>query len=65
MQNPLPGFTSVAAIDQLQNVQSNTNYFDAAADGILPAVSWVMPTTNRGEHPPDNIGNGQAWVTGS
>ena len=31
--------------------------------GTLPAVSWVMPTTNRGEHPPDDIGNGQAWVT--
>ena len=63
MQNPLPGFKTVAVDHQLQNVQSNANYFKAAADGTLPAVSWVMPTTNRGEHPPDDIGNGQAWVT--
>jgi phospholipase C len=63
VQNPLPGFKTVAVDHQLQNVQSNANYFKAAANGALPAVSWVMPTTNRGEHPPDDIGNGQAWVT--
>ena len=46
VQNPLPGFKTVAVDHQLQNVQSNANYFKAAADGTLPAVSWVMPTTN-------------------
>ena len=39
------------ATDQLENVQSNANYFKAAADGTLPAVSWVMPTTNSGRAP--------------
>ncbi|MGZ5300220.1 MAG: alkaline phosphatase family protein [Actinomycetota bacterium] len=63
VQNTLPGFKTVAADHQLENIQSNENYFEAAADGSLPKVSWVMPTTNRGEHPPDDIGNGQAWVT--
>jgi phospholipase C len=63
VQNPLPGFRTVAVDHQLQNVQSNTKFFNAAAGGNLPSVSWVMPTTNKGEHPPDYIGNGQAWVT--
>ena len=63
VQNTLPGFKTVAVDHQLENIQSNEHYFDAAAAGTLPKVSWVMPTTNRGEHPPDDIGNGQAWVT--
>jgi phospholipase C len=63
VQNPLPGFRTVAVDHQLKNVQSNKNYFAAAKGGSLPSVSWVMPTTNRGEHPPDYIGNGMAWVT--
>jgi phospholipase C len=63
VQNTLPGFKTVEVDHQLRNIQSNERYFAAAADGSLPNVSWVMPTTNRGEHPPDDIGNGQAWVT--
>jgi len=63
VQNPLPGFHTVEADDQLRNVQSNENYFDAAAAGSLPEVSWVMPTEDLSEHPPDNIADGQAWVT--
>jgi phospholipase C len=62
-QNPLPGFGTIEASGQIGRVTANTRYFDAAAAGSLPAVSWVMPTLNRGEHPPDAIDNGQAWVT--
>jgi phospholipase C len=63
VQNPLPGFTSVAATGQLDNVRPNTEFFGAAKAGNLPSVSWVMPTTDIGEHPPDSIAAGQAWVT--
>ena len=63
MQNPLPGFTTVEKTNTFANVQSNTNYFDSAANGTLPSVSWVMPTEGVGEHPPDNIADGEAWVT--
>jgi phospholipase C len=63
VQNPLPGFRTVAVDHQLHNVQANTKFFNAAAAGSLPSVSWVMPTTHKSEHPPDYIGNGQAWVT--
>jgi phospholipase C len=62
-QNPLPGFQTVEQTGQLGNVKDNAEFFGAAASGNLPSVSWVMPTMNRGEHPPDLIGNGQAWVT--
>ena len=63
VQNPLPGFTTVEQTDTFANVQSNRNYFDAAAAGTLPSVSWVMPTAGVSEHPPDNIADGEAWVT--
>jgi phospholipase C len=63
VQNPLPGFKAVAKTNQLDDIVPNTEYFQAAADGTLPSVSWVMPTTGLGEHPPDDIRKGQAWVT--
>ena len=63
VQNPLPGFKTVETNGQLGNIQSNENYFDSAANGTLPDVSWVMPTEDLSEHPPDNIADGQAWVT--
>ena len=63
IQNPLPGFTSVAATGQLDNIRPNAEFFRAAADGKLPQVSWIMPTMNNSEHPPHNIAPGQAWVT--
>ncbi len=63
VQNPLPGFKTVETNGQLGNIQSNENYFASAKAGTLPSVSWVMPTENLSEHPPDNIADGQAWVT--
>jgi phospholipase C len=63
VQNPLPGFKTVAKTNKLKNIQSSDNYFAAAANGELPNISWVMPSAKRGEHPPNFIGNGQAWVT--
>jgi phospholipase C len=63
VQNPLPGFRTVEETGQLDNIRPNTEFFEAAADGTLPSVSWVMPTQGMGEHPPDDIRDGQAWVT--
>jgi phospholipase C len=63
VQDPLPGFTAVARTHQLSNVRSNLDYFAAARAGTLPAVSWVMPTIGRSDHPPGDISRGQAWVT--
>jgi phospholipase C len=61
--NPLAGFTSVSATGQLDNIRPHHEFFDAAATGTLPSVSWVVPTMGNSEHPPDDIRKGQAWVT--
>jgi phospholipase C len=63
IQDPLPGFTAVAQTHQLGNIRSNREYFRVVGNGTLPAVSWVMPMIGRSEHPPTDIGDGQAWVT--
>ena len=63
VQNPLPGFRTVHVTGQLDNVRPNTEFFEAAAEGTLPSVSWVMPMKDGSEHPPQDIRTGQAWVT--
>ena len=50
--NPLPSFTDVTQDDQLSNIQSLSNFFTAAKNGTLPAVSWINPNGNVSEHPP-------------
>jgi phospholipase C len=62
-QNPLPGFTDVHQTDQLDNVTGHKAYYAAAANGTLPSVSWVMPYSGVGEHPPYSIAPGQKFVT--
>lgn len=63
IQNPLPGFRTVKATDGFSNIRPHARFFEAAAHGNLPSVSWVMPSYGDSEHPPDSISNGQAWVT--
>ncbi len=62
--NPLPNFATVNENHQLANVQEVSNFYRAAADGTLPAVSWVVPDDDLSEHPPRSIAVGQAFVTG-
>lgn len=61
--NPLPDFATVQQNDQLKNIQSTKRFFQAAAGGTLPAVSWVVPGYEESEHPPALVSKGQAWVT--
>ena len=61
--NPLPWFTTVRQDGQLGNVKSTSNFFDDAAGGKLPAVSWLIPNHKFSEHPPASIDDGQAYVT--
>ena len=63
IMNPLPGFKTVQVTKQFKNIRPNTEFFDAAANGTLPSVSWVVPTLGVSEHPPDSIALGQEWVT--
>lgn len=62
--NPLPYFDTVKQDGQLDNVQSLTNFYTAAKNGTLPAVSWIAPTGAVSEHPPAKVSAGQAYVTG-
>ena len=62
--NPLPSFTDVSQDNQLSNIQSLTDFFTAAANGDLPAVSWIDPNGTVSEHPPALVSAGQTYVTG-
>ena len=63
VQNPLPGFASIEATGQFENIRPNTDFLAMAEQGNLPAVSWIMPVKDGGDHPPDDISKGQAFVT--
>jgi phospholipase C len=61
--NPLPLFADVQQDHQVKNVQGLHNYFVAARNGTLPAVSWITPSNSTSEHPPASVHQGQAYVT--
>jgi phospholipase C len=62
--NPLPGFQTVHDDNQTGNIKFHPSYFDAAKNGTLPSVSWVIPGTGYSEHPSHGtITAGQAFVT--
>jgi phospholipase C len=62
VQNPLPGFAATVATGQLDNIRPNSEFIRDARAGNLPSVSWFMPEQDKGEHPPDSIEVGQAYV---
>jgi phospholipase C len=64
-QNPLPWFTTVREDDQLGNIMTHDQYYEAAASGDLPTVSWIMPYSGVGEHPNSGepIWKGERHVT--
>ncbi|HKO28798.1 MAG TPA: alkaline phosphatase family protein [Solirubrobacteraceae bacterium] len=62
--DPLPDFTDVREDHELPESQEPlSNYYDAAANGTLPNVSWVTPDWADSNHPGAPIAVGQAWVT--
>ncbi|HEY5528862.1 MAG TPA: alkaline phosphatase family protein [Thermoleophilia bacterium] len=63
--NPLPAFPQVANNPAQNNrlVDTSQFYQDAAA-GTLPQVSWVIPSGAVSEHPPAGVEEGMAYVTG-
>jgi phospholipase C len=63
--NPLPWFTTVRDDGQVGNVQGHAEYYEAASEGTLPAVSWVMPYHDVSEHPNTGalIWKGMRYVT--
>jgi phospholipase C len=61
--NPLPSFTDVKQDGQLGDIKNLSTFYTAAAQGTLPAVSWIAPTQANSDHPPANLATGQAYVT--
>jgi phospholipase C len=61
--NPLPRFTDVQQDGQMGDIAPLEDFFSAAADGTLPAVSWISPNDKVSEHPPALVSTGQAYVT--
>ncbi len=62
--NPLPGFDTVQQAGELGNIQPLSQFYGAAGNGTLPAVSWIVPDVFVSEHPPSLVSAGQAYVTG-
>jgi phospholipase C len=61
--NPLPDFTDVEQDGQEQDIQPTQNFYQQAAAGTLPAVSWIAPSGEVSEHPPSPVSYGQSYVT--
>ena len=61
--NPLPYFDTVKNDGQLANIQSVARFYAEAKAGLLPAVSWVVPSVEVSEHPPSPVSFGQSYVT--
>jgi phospholipase C len=59
----ISGFRNVAFTDTLTNIRTYPDFFERAASGTLPAVSWVVPYKGNSEHPTHPVDEGQAWVT--
>ncbi len=62
--SPLPRFQTVHDDHQVGNIQPISRFYQAARDGTLPAVAWIVPDEPHSEHPPSSIHAGQAYVTG-
>src|SRR5262249_11189814 len=56
-------YTTVQDDGQLSNIVNANRFFTDAANGTLPAVSWVAPNQAVSEHPAALVSAGQAWVT--
>jgi phospholipase C len=61
--NPLPRFSTVQQDNELANIKDTSDFYTNAANGTLPAVSWVIPNQVLSEHPPASIHAGQDHVT--
>lgn len=61
--NPLPFFDTVRQDHQLGNIAPVSEFYRAARQGQLPAVSWVIPSEAVSEHPTEPVSAGESYVT--
>jgi phospholipase C len=60
---PIAAFRTIAYTGQESNIRTYPDFFQRAASGTLPAVSWIVPFRENSEHPTHPVNEGQAWVT--
>jgi phospholipase C len=64
-KNPLPGFTDVRSDHSIGGVQHLSDFVEAAKNGTLPDVSWLVTAPPFNEHPiiPGTPRKGMEYVT--
>jgi phospholipase C len=63
--NPLPAFPKVQNDPaERSRLQGTSQFYLDAADGNLPQVSWIIPSSPVSEHPPAGVKEGMGYVTG-
>ncbi len=60
--NPLPYFDTVKRDGEMKNIRPMAEFYRAARQGHLPAVSWVVPSNPVSDHPAASLAAGQAYV---
>ena len=60
----MPYFETVRKNGQLGNIQPLDKFYDAAKNGKLPSVVWIVPNGKDSEHPTALVSDGQTYVTG-
>jgi phospholipase C len=61
--NPLPFFDTVRNDGALENIQTVDNYLEAARDGTLPEVAWIVPNRRFSEGRNASVKAGMNYVT--
>jgi phospholipase C len=61
--NVLPWFDDVKADDEVGNVLDTNDFYSNVMAGKLAAVTWLIPSAELSEHPPNLVSKGQAYVT--
>jgi phospholipase C len=61
--NPLAFFDTVRDNGQLGNIETVGNYLQAAREGTLPEVSWIVPNREFGEGSQASVNAGMNYVT--
>lgn len=62
--NPLPGFKGIRENPALMSrLVPLDQYYEDIKSGTLPQVSWIIPSFQDSEHPPEPITQGMWYVT--
>jgi phospholipase C len=59
--DPLEAINHIRNTSLWSNVVPDTQFVTDAANGSLPAVSWLVTSDIHSEHPPDSVCNGENW----